>query len=332
MNLAFEPEEETLQSAAAALLESVCPVSDVRNSFLDNQLGSASAIWRAGVEQGWLAVGLPEDVGGLGLGAFAEAILFRELGRFVTPGPFLSTVIAAHLAIDAAQRQLAESILSGAVPVGYVVGAFGLDVETDGLALQFTHSGATLVRMPECKQIDAIDVTTTLSEVGTGDLIAESQSAELLPRARLLAAAQLTGITEAVRDMSAAYATQRTQFGKPIGTFQAVKHRCANMAVAAYACNAQMLFTARLIDAEDQAADFNAACALNLGIRSANQSTRDNIQNHGAIGFTLEHYAHLYLRRALVLERCFAPGASLRDAVLSPRRVFSSASVETLSR
>lgn len=332
MNLAFEPEEETLQSAAAALLERLCPVSDVRKSVLDNQVDSAPAIWRAGVDQGWLAVGLPEDVGGLGLGAFAEAILFRELGRFVTPGPFLSTVIAAHLAIEVAQPELAESILSGAAPIGYIVGGFGLDVETDGLALQFTPSGATLVRVPECKQIEAIDATTKLSEVSTGDVVVESQSPELLPRARLLVAAQLTGITEAVRDMSGTYATQRIQFGKPIGTFQAVKHRCANMAVAAYACNAQLLFTARLIDAEDQAADFNAACALNLGIRSANQSTRDNIQNHGAIGFTLEHDAHLYLRRALVLERWFAPDASLRDAILSPRRVFSGAGAESPSR
>jgi len=139
-------------------------------------------------------------------------------------------------------------------------------------------------------------------------------------RARVLVAAEQLGIIEAVRDMSAAYAQVRTQFGKPIGSFQAVKHRCADMAVAAYATIGEVFQAALLVDAGTEDAGFHAATAYVLATNGAKVSTADNIQNHGGIGFTWEQDSHLFLKRALLLEHILGEQRRAYDAILAPKR------------
>jgi hypothetical protein len=127
---------------------------------------------------------------------------------------------------------------------------------------------------------------------------------------RVLVATMLVGIAEQTRDMSVEYAKTRVQYGKPIGAFQAVKHRCADMAIRAQgAWDLTAVAALRLDTADDRAAP-TAAAAKTVAVSAAITNAADNIQNHGAIGFTAEHEAHRYLKRARLLEPlCGAPTA-----------------------
>jgi alkylation response protein AidB-like acyl-CoA dehydrogenase len=135
-------------------------------------------------------------------------------------------------------------------------------------------------------------------------------------RADMLAAAMLAGIAERTLAMSVDYARVRVQYGKPIGTFQAVKHRCADMAVRAEAAWAITALAAVGVDAELSSARFDATAALCVASGAALENARDNIQNHGAIGFTDEHSAQRYLKRAHLLTSLWGTPAQRRTALL----------------
>jgi alkylation response protein AidB-like acyl-CoA dehydrogenase len=115
----------------------------------------------------------------------------------------------------------------------------------------------------------------------------------------------LVGIAEATRDMATAYAKTREQFGKPIGVNQAIKHRCADMAVAADAAVNQLLFAALSVQEERPDADFQVAAARVVADQAALTNARHNVQVHGGMGFTAECDAHLYVKRAHLLGRTF---------------------------
>jgi alkylation response protein AidB-like acyl-CoA dehydrogenase len=132
-------------------------------------------------------------------------------------------------------------------------------------------------------------------------------------QAQLLVAAQLLGMAEASRDMAVDYAQVRMQFGQPIGAFQAVKHRCANMAIGAEALRAQLVLAAIAErDGWPDAAFQVDACRL-LAARCALANAGANIQMHGGIGFTAECDAHLFLLRAHLLEHLGGPVRTLRE-------------------
>jgi alkylation response protein AidB-like acyl-CoA dehydrogenase len=120
--------------------------------------------------------------------------------------------------------------------------------------------------------------------------------------------------------MSASYAQIREQFGKPIGSFQAVKHRCADMAIIAYAIQSQLFMASVRLDAGLPDASFHSAAAHVLAVNGAKQSTADNIQNHGGIGITAEHNAHLYLKRAFLLEHILGSRQESFAALMAPAR------------
>jgi alkylation response protein AidB-like acyl-CoA dehydrogenase len=110
------------------------------------------------------------------------------------------------------------------------------------------------------------------------------------------------------------------QFGKPIGTFQAVKHRCADMAMRSHAATAQTMFAAFHVERRAGDAAFQAAAAVLVANKAANLNAADNVQNHGAIGFTVEHDAGLFARRAHMLEYAIGGQAAACPVVLAPER------------
>jgi alkylation response protein AidB-like acyl-CoA dehydrogenase len=128
------------------------------------------------------------------------------------------------------------------------------------------------------------------------------------------------GISSAVLKMSVEYAKVRLQFGKPIGTFQAVKHRCSDMAIRTHAARAQTLFAGYHVESQMGDAVFQSAAAKSVATKAAKLNTADNVQNHGAIGFTLEHNAGLFARRAHMLEYALGGDALANPALLAPRQ------------
>jgi alkylation response protein AidB-like acyl-CoA dehydrogenase len=321
MNLAPSPDQVEIARSTASFLAKELPVSRVRELAADPHADVIDdATWRRFADLGWLALSIPEDQGGVGLGVPEEVLLFRELGRGLVPGPVRSSVLGARVASLAGEFSMVEEIISGERRVGMQVGDVAIDARPGDLVLQVDGDGGTLSVVIDAERVPGVDPCTRFARVTTGGQVAQIDDPTLIDRARVLAAAELLGIIEAICDMSASYAQTRTQFGKAIGSFQAVKHRCADMAIASYATVGQVFQAALLVDAGAPDAAFHAASAYVLAVNGARTSAADNIQNHGGIGYTWEHDAHLYLKRAFLLEHLLGSQRNSYRAVLAPAR------------
>jgi alkylation response protein AidB-like acyl-CoA dehydrogenase len=318
MNLRPSDLQLGLAEVARTLLEREAPVSELVAPADPDVV--RDRVWAQAAGQGWLGFGLPDEVGGFGLGLPEELMVFRELGRFATPGPYLPSALAVRVAVSAGRLALAERISTGVLRVGLVTGDLAVDVRPGDLALRMDDSGAELLELDGLAATPSMDPHSHTATFTGARLVLAQQGPTLISIGRVLAAAELLGIIEAVRDMSADYAKVRHQFGRPIGSFQAVKHRCADMAIAAVATVGQLFQAGLYVQAGHPDAAFHAASAYVLAARGAYRSAADNVQNHGGIGFTWEHPAHLYLKRAVVLENVFGPLRASLGAVLAPAR------------
>jgi alkylation response protein AidB-like acyl-CoA dehydrogenase len=325
VDLTPSDEQRSIISSVAEFLAEKMPTSRVRE-LRDVDLATLSGFWKQGAAQGWFGLGLAEEHGGAGYGLVDEALLFRELGRFLTPGPVLATALAARVAALGGQAELAAAIVAGEAPVGLalprpgaqveigtkVIGTFDLiDAAHTSYVLAVGAAGASLLATSDCtdRQL-ALPIDDVGSrEIGSFDCEAvvhvPTEVEDVAQRGVVLTTALLVGICEATRDMATAYAKTREQFGKPIGSFQSIKHRCADMAVGADAAGALLLFAALCVAEERSDAGFQLASARIVAERQALWSSRENIQVHGGMGFTAECDAHLYLKRTHLLGMAF---------------------------
>jgi alkylation response protein AidB-like acyl-CoA dehydrogenase len=260
-----------------------------------------------------------------------EALLFRELGRHLVPGPLISTTIAADLAARGGNEALAESFATGRSLAGLAEFVDGERLMILGgapvdhlLVVDPRGGGLSVVEysgVPDHRFTPSIDpfheIAFVEGPLAAPVVTAGEHAAEVLAHARLLLAAYLTGLAEGARDDSAAYAGERVQFGKPIAVFQAVKHRCADNAVRAEAAWASTVVAAlRLGDVPVADAELDVAVAKIVAGDSAVRNGRDNIQNHGGMGYTFENLAHLYLKRAHVLINVLGDTRSFTEFLL----------------
>ena len=313
MNILPTAEQQEIADAIAAVIRHDYPLA--RLAAVDTEPVSDRERWPAYGELGWFGLGLPEQLGGVGCGAAEEVMAFRELGRHLGPLGVFAGSVAARLTAETADDALRARILAGEVIVGWA--EEGLDATGDDLVLAGTDADLLLVHGPtglglvDTTRLELRDDTPDLDRqisVRYASLAATPRLAELSPgsaveaRATLLAAAMLAGIAEAGRDAAVSHATVREQFGVPIGSFQAVKHRCADMAVRAEAAWATVSYAAVLLDEKDDSAAALALAAKLTATDAAVRSAQESIQVHGGIGFTYEQGAHLYVRRAHVLD------------------------------
>ncbi|HEV2362238.1 MAG TPA: acyl-CoA dehydrogenase family protein [Acidimicrobiales bacterium] len=334
MNLLPTPEQHEIASAAAAFLAKELPPG---SAAPDEQL------WRQMGGLGWFTLAIREQMGGTGYGIEEEMLLFRELGRVVASGPFLATALASHVAAVSGDRALVEQIASGSVRVGLaepwrdtmsvvgpsVSGRFRvLDGAGASLLCVVDPRGAALVDVSAAEgagaaraSFEPMDPGTTVELLTLPPVQARHfvppSTAPIPAVGAILVTALLTGICEATRDQSVGYVKEREQFGKPIGSFQAVKHRCADMAVRSEA--AVSLSTYATLAVRGGLPDGPQLLPLTKALVSeyAVASAADNIQNHGGMGFTAECTAHLYLKRANVLSTVLGTPAQLWSATLS---------------
>jgi alkylation response protein AidB-like acyl-CoA dehydrogenase len=289
-------------------------------------------LWRRCAELGWFGLGLSEHLGGVGYTLAEEALLFAELGAHATPGPFLATVLGARLAALTGDGDTAASILSGdavvalAEPHGDPDASVGPTVSgtfrvTDRagaqLVLAMADDTASLLAAEDlpAEPMASLDPLVPISIGTVSDAPARchlEDASGLRLRATVLVAAELAGIATATAEQSTQYAKDREQFGVPVGSFQAVKHRCADMAVRAEAATSLTRYAAlAVLDGRPDAA-FHAHAARAVAARNAIENAQVNVQNHGGIGFTWEHTAHRYVTRAQVRSRTLG---TLRDAL-----------------
>jgi len=309
MRIKLTEQQRDVGVVASRFLEEKVPLTRLRELADDAEAGKSvlaieESTWASCAALGWFALGIPASAGGVGCGPVEEVILFTELGRHLAPGPYLPTVMAGWVATAAGEGALATDLFEGRRRAGLEVGRFVQDGEPGGFVVSVNGTTLELCEIRSSVPVPSVDGSVPLSMGAKGAPLATVNDAQLRARAQLLASAMELGIARATLDMSVAYAKVRMQFDKPIGTFQAVKHRCADMAMRVHAAQAQTLFASFQVESRAPDAPFHAAAAKTIATKAAKLNTADNVQNHGAIGFTVEHDAGLFARRAHMLEYC----------------------------
>ncbi|MCT1351959.1 MULTISPECIES: acyl-CoA dehydrogenase [Gordonia] len=299
--------------------------------------------WSSTADLGWLGLHLPEEYGGSGYGIAELAVVLEAMGHELAPGPFLSTVVASAVIAHAGDEDLRAELLPGLADgstTGAVGLANGLSRDADGLIsgqvravlsapeadLLVLSLGDDLVVLDKATagvEVAAAEALDTTRGIGTVSLTAVAvptnrvlRSASRAGRSvlRVLAAAEAIGGALACLEMATDYAKVREQFGRSIGSFQAVKHHCANMLIATEASIAATWDAARASDIDG--IWFASAVAAAYAGPAQLGNARMNIQLHGGIGFTWEHDAHLYLRRATTVAAILTDGVDpLADIV-----------------
>ncbi|HYG28167.1 MAG TPA: acyl-CoA dehydrogenase family protein [Caulobacteraceae bacterium] len=295
-------------------------VGGVANAIGKSDAAVASDPWAFFAELGCIGMALDEDVGGAGFTIADEVLVHQELGRQLASPNVLAAALAARLAADAHDTDLAGRIVDGSQPVAFASPLGGkvtegglkgdfhlLSADESALVICVGPDGAALAQgaaFAERSSVQSTDEAIELVRVSgqapaihwTGD-----NDQRLWRRANLLVAAQLAGIAETTQNRAVEYAKVREQFGKPIGAFQAIGHHCANMAVRTEAASAQLYFAAIALRDEAPDAAFQVAAACSVAMDAAFQNATMAIQVHGGMGFSAESGLHRFLKRAVML-------------------------------
>ena len=279
-------------------------------------------LWRAMVDQGWLGVELDEASGGLGLGSVEVAVLAEELGRHAAPAPFVPTVLALDVFARAGEREWVERLAGGdaiacvawdaAAPVPYAPSADVAVVLTDD-AVYAVELGvdARPAREP------AMDLTRELGwlpfDPASARRIGDTDDAtRLRDRGATFTSADLLGSASHALELAVEYAKDRVQFGRPIGSFQAVKHRCADMLVDVEGMRSTVYWAAWCIGAGDGDASVAASTAKIWCGDASKRVMASALQVHGGIGFTWEHDLHFFMKRAQLDQLAFGDASAHR--------------------
>jgi alkylation response protein AidB-like acyl-CoA dehydrogenase len=275
----------------------------------------ARAVWARLSELGVTALAVPEESGGIGAHPVDLVVAVERLGRWCVPGPVAESLAAAPilLAGDDRAAALAEGDLIATVAMPPAV-PLAVDAEFAGLVLQ-AADGTVRDATPSSGH-QSVDPSRRLYEVaGSGDG-RPADTALAYDFGVLATAAQLLGAGQAMLDMSVDYAKQRTQFGRAIGSYQAIKHKLADVHIALELAR-PLLFGAALSLAQrspDTARDVSAA--KSAASDAALLSARAALQTHGAIGYTAEHDLSQLLLRVQALRAAWGDPASHRRRVL----------------
>ena len=340
MGIALTDDHRELEEVARAFLTSQKARWAAR-SLLDAADESRPPFWHNLVELGWLGLHIDEEHGGSGYGLPELVVVIEELGRAVAPGPFVPTVIASAVIAKDGTADQKSRLLPGLID-GTVTAGIGLDSQAqvfDGIAdgdagivlgaglaeLLLIAAGDDVLVLERDRDGVSVDVPTNLDPTRrsgrvrlqnvsvTADDILPGARESALARARTLLGAEAVGGASDCVDAAVAYAKVREQFGRTIATFQAVKHHCANMLVAAESATAAVWDASRAASEDERQFRLSAAAAAALAFPAYARNAELNIQVHGGIGFTWEHDAHLHLRRALVIAALLGGDAPARE-------------------
>jgi hypothetical protein len=309
------PEQREFASSLADLLAKADTPATVRAWALgDHDRGRA--LWARLADQGVLALGLPEAHGGFGATPVDLVLAFEQLGRAAVPGPLVESIAVLPLLLDGTDAAgvldrigTGETIATVAAPprVPYALDA---DVADE----VFVLAGTALSRAAAGERVHSIDPARRLSHVQAGAAVAEVDPTGAFDLGVLGTAAQILGAGQALLERSSEYATQRSQFGKPIGSFQAVKHLLADVMVALDLARPLLFGAALSVGTPDASRDVSAAKVACTD--AAYLAARNGLQVHGAIGYTQEYDLSLWLTKVRALYSAWGSQAEHRARVL----------------
>ena len=320
MYLAPDGDEIEIANAAADFLADAIPIARLHGN---NPADLGTSRLQAMGEMGWFALAVPEAQGGSGLSAVEHALFFREAGRQCAPVDLLAQCLAANMIGEAGLRQ---AVMSGETAVALAIsddGGFRILGAADAAhALHVTQGEARLYALGGvvAESRPALDPVNTLRFAKQlGDPVQTAAGIACWQLGQLGSAAMLVGLAEASLDLIVEYAKVRETFGRKIGSWQAVRHPCADMAVRVEAARAQLWYAAAALKEDRADAEVHLDAAKHMANQAALANADSNIQLHGGIGVTDEHDAHLLLKHAMTLSRLFGTKRALLARLLDAR-------------
>lgn len=333
MDFELSDEQQALAAAARRLLDDHASPARVRAAVARGS-GYDEKLWTAMVEQGWLGIAVPEQFGGVGLGVVELVILLEALGAHTAPAPLLGQALIADAVVRAGGGHadpLLEHLLDGSTvacaaftpgraPVLYAPSAGAVvarlaptDAAPDGVGVALVDLPAAARPEPE-PAMDRTRELGWLETTGRGRQIGGPDAAtRLVDLGALAHAAEMLGAAAHMLEVAVAYAKERVQFGQPIGSFQAVKHRCADMLVDVEGMRSAVYHAAWCVGVEDPDASVAASTAKVWCSDASRRVMASALQVHGGLGFTWEHETHLYLKRAQLDQVSFGDATFHRE-------------------
>jgi alkylation response protein AidB-like acyl-CoA dehydrogenase len=319
LDFSFTPDQELLRDTARSLLGNECPTSLLRAHMTDR--AAAAPLWSHLREFAALGTGAATDLG----------VFLEQTGYVAAPGPFFASaalctpLLAAieHPALDALAAGEATGTVAVAGPSGEWVPSaepikyFVLDADlADCIAVVEPGPSVRVITPPTpmaLREIATVDSTRRCYRLdlsgAAGEAVSLSPEAWQAWRDRAHAglAAEMVGTSRRLFDMTLEYAKERKQFDTPIGSFQAIQHKLADLALALERATAAVQYASMTVDAAD--ADRTRACHVAKAAAgdAARRCLKDGIQIHGGIGYTWEHDLHLFIRRATASEYLLGP-------------------------
>jgi alkylation response protein AidB-like acyl-CoA dehydrogenase len=311
MDFGFTDDQREIQRTARELLADRARPERVREHAEAGR--TDEDLWRELCELGWPGIAVAEEHGGQGLGRIELSILCEELGRSIAPVPFLPSVLAATLIEHAGSPAQRERWLPG-LASGEITGALSLAVGgtaelvvngADAQVIVLIEEGQTgRVLTPEQADVSpvaSIDPTRSTARVSASEDAGEALEGDAsagVGRALVAVSSELVGVCDRALEMTLAYVKERRQYGVPVGAFQAVSHRCAQMLLDTEKARSTTAFAAWAADSDPEALAEAAAMAKAAASDAGREVTASAIQAHGGIGFTWEADVHWLYKRA----------------------------------
>lgn len=328
MRFALSEEQSELASTVRSLLEKRSDSAAVRAASTSPS-GHDEALWTALCEQiGVAALTVPEEYDGFGASFFEATVVLEEIGRSLAPSPLLATVVATEALLaggsDEAKERLLPRIAAGEIATIMLDDGPVLDADRAAIVLALRGDDLVEVDGANATWAESMDQSIRLAHVDltSAGLTPIGDGARARARAELVGAAGTTALAVGLNDralaMTVAYAKERVQFGRPIGSFQALKHRMADMlAWAEQSRAASWAASYGLVGGADESDEvaFQVHAAASYALDAAARIAGECVQLHGGIAITWEHDAHLVFKRAHALGQLFGAPHRHRAAV-----------------
>jgi alkylation response protein AidB-like acyl-CoA dehydrogenase len=352
MQFGLSESQQILKDTARKFFAGECAMADTRK-LMETETAYDAGLWRKLAAQGFTGIIIPEEFGGMGLGMVELILLMEEAGYALLPGPLFSTLMAGavlNASGSVAQKQkflprmasgdaratvaflepnagweMAGLRLSGAGGKLNGTKVFVTDAQVADVIIVIGSDAAHLVEanapglkiepmrgLDPGRKIYSVKFSSTPAEQLVGDRASVQRSLQVATAALT---AEMTGGMQRVMELAVAYAKTRKQFGKPIGSFQAVQHMCAEMYLETESSRSAAYYSAWAL--EENMPD--AATAVSIAKMYASDAARNvgnrGIQVHGGMGFTWENDVHLYYRRAKASETMLGDATFHRERI-----------------
>ena len=328
MEFGFNDEQREIQSTAREFLASRFKPEKVRE-LAESDSPYDDAIWVEMCELGWPGIAIAEEYGGLGLGAVELVILLEQMGYALAPAPLIANAFAGALISQAGSDEQKQRWLPGIASgeargaAAFTPGDEPLAGAAGGAAVLVLNElgGGTGGRIVEAEaaeldRVPLIDTTRAYFRVRAegGDPL-PGDAAPARDAGSVALAAETVGLAQRSLDIAVAYAKEREQFGRPIGAYQAVSHRLADMLWEVEEARSLTYYAAWCADAQPESLPLAASMAKARASDAANSVVHNAIQTLGGIGFTWEHDIHFFLKRARVSSQLLGTSGQHRERV-----------------